>query len=268
MSQRENIADIICIGAQRAMTSWLHHVLAAHPRFWAFPDFNPVTSTRKEAHFWDWNRARGVEWYRVLMSPPDPARLSMDFTPDYALLDEGQIAECKELNPGARVIYILRDPLARAVSTLRMHLMWRLDSSDPADGALALDEALHDLIRSSRLWAHGDMVANLSRWQRFYPDLLVLNFEDLAADPGTGLARILAHCGETTKGLPAEAMAQIDARAGRVIWQTPRFRVGEDALYFLHGATRAARGACADTLGFEFTEGRTLLAGTAAQAPR
>ena len=29
---RANITDILCIGAQKASTSWLHHVLNAHPR--------------------------------------------------------------------------------------------------------------------------------------------------------------------------------------------------------------------------------------------
>jgi hypothetical protein len=263
MSQRANIADIICIGAQRAMTSWLHHVLAAHPRFWAFPDFNPVTSTRKEAHFWDWNRARGIDWYRFLLTPPDPGQLSMDFTPDYALLSDEQITECKALNPDARVIYILRDPLARAISTLRMHLMWRLGSSDPGAGALALDDTLHDLIRQSRLWSHGDMVGNLMRWRRHYPDMLVVHFESLATDTDAELARIFAHCATTTDGLPPDTTAEIAARAGRIIWETPRYAVSSDALWFLHGATDAQRQACAATLGLEFTEGQRVLAGAA-----
>ena len=50
---RSSAADILCIGAQRAMTSWLHHGFSSHPDVWAFPNFEPLTSTSKEAHYWD-----------------------------------------------------------------------------------------------------------------------------------------------------------------------------------------------------------------------
>src|SRR6056297_1799218 len=116
MTERENITDILCIGCQKGSTSWLHSVLNSHTGTYAFPNSEPVTSTSKEAHFWDWNHDRGVDWYRSLMTPDDPAKLALDFTPEYATLTNDQIAECKALNPTARVIYILRDPLARAVS--------------------------------------------------------------------------------------------------------------------------------------------------------
>ena len=90
---RENITDILCIGCQKGSTSWLHSVLNTHPATFAFEAAEPATSTNKEAHYWDWNRRRGPDWYRALMTPPDPALRSMDFTPEYAFLSEAQIAD-------------------------------------------------------------------------------------------------------------------------------------------------------------------------------
>ena len=124
MSARTNITDILCIGCQKGSTSWLHSVLSCHPDTHAFPNSKPVTSTNKEAHFWDWNHQRGVDWYRTLMTPPEPHLLTMDFTPEYAFLPDAKIAECKALNPTAKIIYILRDPTARAVSAQRMQMLW------------------------------------------------------------------------------------------------------------------------------------------------
>jgi hypothetical protein len=261
MTQRENIADILCIGAQRAMTSWLHSVLSPHPRFWAFPDFDPVTSTRKEAHFWDWNHNRGVEWYRFLLTPPDSALMSLDFTPEYALLSAAQIAECKALNPTARVIYILRDPLARAVSALRMHLMWQAGTSDAASARLDLDASFHQLAERAQLWNHCDMAANLARWRAHYPDILVLHFEEMVANPSAALERVLAHCGTSLDAADPATTAEIERRVARVVWQTPRFEISADALHFLHGATQGARAALQEQEGMEFTEGALLLHG-------
>ena len=264
---RRNIADILCIGAQRAMTSWLHNVLGAHPGTWVFPDFSPVTSTAKEAHFWDWNHHRGADWYRVLMRPlDDPARLSMDFTPDYALLSDDQIAECKRLNPDARVIYILRDPLARAVSSLRMHSMWASAGAAPEGLVLDLDDTLLERIAHARLAAHGDYAENHARWARHY-DVLVLSCEDLRTDPAAGLDRILGHVGLNRDAMPPATRAEFDARAARPLWQTPRYALTADALDFLQGMLWRERDATTRALGISFDEWRSTMAEATPRPP-
>lgn len=257
---RENFADILCIGAQRSMTSWLHHVLAAHPGTWTFPNFNPVTSTSKEAHFWDWNRDRGLDWYRFLMTPLDDRSLkSMDFTPEYALMSDAEIAECRRINPGARVIYILRDPLCRAVSALRMHTLWRSRNA-PADKArIVFDEGFMKLAEGAKLWSHAAYTANAARWRRHYPDLLVLNFEALAADPEAGLSRVLAHCALPEGAMNDAQTLTLRQRAGKRLWETPAYPVDPDALHYLHGALWAERRAAEAEFGFAFTEAEALL---------
>ena len=257
---RANIADILCIGAQRAMTSWLHRVLSAHPRLWAFPDFDPVTSTRKEAHYWDWNHHRGADWYRVLMTPPDdPTRLSMDFTPEYARLRDPEIGECKSLNPTARVIYILRDPLARAVSALRMHALWDSDNAAPQALEIGLDERFFALMKRARLLDHGDYAENHRRWARHYPDMLVLNHETLRADPLAGAQQVLAQLGLSCDDLPEPARSELDTRAANRVWQAPRYPFTPDALNFLHGMMWREREEAEAQLGLRFDEWREVL---------
>lgn len=255
---RANIADILCIGQQRAMTSWLHHVLAAHPGTSTFPNFDPVTSTSKEAHYWDWNHHRGERWYRVLMRPDDDALKTLDFTPDYAGLNADQIAECKRLNPTAQVILILRDPLARALSAVRMHTLW---ANVPADAPpLALDHALTGRIDHARACSLSDAAPQIERWRAAYPDLIVLNYETLGSDPQAVLWPLLDRLGLSAADLPDTAQAEMRARMARRIWATPPYRFEPDVIHFLDGATRAARARLA-AMGHHFDEGARLLAG-------
>jgi len=257
---RRNTADIIGIGQQRAMTSWLHQILAAHPESWAFPDCSPLTSTNKEAQFWTRNRHRGPDWYRALMTPPDRReRLSLDITPDYARLDPDQIAECKALSPTARVILILRDPLARAVSALRIHTMWDHDDAPAEAVTLALDAATQARMARARLWVMAEAAQQLRRWRAAYPDLMVLNHEDLAADPEAGALAILSACGLDPAAMSPAARAELSRRARNRVWVARRYRLGPDLIHFLHGATWQARREIEAETGFRFKEFEGIL---------
>lgn len=263
MTERANIADILCIGCQKGSTSWLHSVLACHPGTWSFPDSEPLTSTNKEAHFWDRNHARGVDWYRDLMTPPDPALKTLDFTPEYAFLSDAQIAECKRLNPAARVIYILRDPLARAVSALRMRMLWRFGAG--SEVRLTRD-LLAEMLPHAQLDEHGSFMRNHDAWKRHYPDLLVLNYEDLHADRGAGMARIFAHVGLDPARMTGENRQRFDAVMAGKVWESERFPVDRDVLVYLNGFTARTRSAVKGALGFDFAEGQRMI-DAAAPAP-
>lgn len=250
---RENATDILGIGAQRAMTSWLHRVLTAHQLVTAFPNCDPVTSTDKEAHYWDRNHHRGKDWYRVLMRPLNDEMKSLDITPEYAFLSESQIADCKTLNPSARVIYLLRDPLARAVSAIRMRTVWATNHAPAKALTLTMGPEFLERCRNARLEQHSAYADNLARWRVAYPDLLVLTTETIIADPVAAVARILDHIG--LPGPVPEMLACLPER----IWVTPRYPLSRDCLAFLHGLTWSDREALAATEGITFTEGAALL---------
>ena len=259
MSERTNITDILCIGCQKGSTSWLHSVLNRHPDTHAFPNSRPVTSTNKEAHFWDWNHDRGVDWYRELMTPKELHKKSMDFTPEYAFLPDRHIAECKRLNPQARVIYILRDPLARAVSALRMHMLWRFGKDH--DQPLRLDDLFFELVKKARLDQHGAFARNHAAWKRHYDDILLLNYEDFHNDRRESVARVFAHVGLDPARMSDDDRAKFDDIMGKRVWQSERFPIERDALMFLHGYTWRTRVAVERAFGMRFAEGPELLDG-------
>ena len=259
MTTRENIADILCIGCQKGSTSWLHSVLNSHSRTWAFPNSEPITSTSKEVHFWDWNRHRGVDWYRALMTPDEPGKMTLDFTPEYATLDDEQIAECKALNPTARVIYILRDPLARAVSAMRMHMLWTYGKDH--QGTLELGDDCYRFVRDAKLEMHGDYLRHVTAWRRQYPDLILLNYEDFHTDRAGSVARILSELGLSEDGFDdwgRERMSRL--MTGRV-WASEKFPFDRAVLMFLQGLTWRWRRETEEHLGMTFAEGERMLQG-------
>lgn len=259
ITKRENCADILCIGAQKASTSWLHHVLNAHPATYSFPNSEPITSTTKEAHFWDWNHARGVDWYRSLLTPPEPERLSMDFTPEYSLMSDKQIAECKELNPTARVIYVLRDPLARAISALRMHTLWKSDGKDAAQVDITFDEEFIKMTQQARIFDMSSYVANYRRWAKYYDNILMLNYEDIVAEPDATIRRVYEHCGLDVDTMPAEARADFDARMQKRVWASVPYSVSPEVSFFLHGLLWPKREAAENNFKMRFQEYRDVL---------
>lgn len=113
------------IGAQKAGTSWLHTMLSCHPQL--------NLPSRKELHFWDWNRAKGFKWYsqqftkkettKTKSEPSSSSNLLLgEITPCYAVLKEHHIQEIRTLFPNVKIIFVARDIVDRAWSALCMEL--------------------------------------------------------------------------------------------------------------------------------------------------
>jgi len=219
----------VCIGAQKAGTTWLARMLSRHPDLF----MTPV----KEIHYFDhiagitrhlsdrrrrarrrkyyqrlwtqWNRwpelrGQGL-WYRGYMSNPiddswyaslfnqrQGSRFAGEATPEYALIGEEGFAHMKRLAPGMRVLYILRNPVERTWSQL-LHICrregLRPDRLEP--------EELLASTRAPVFAAHGDYVAVLDALDRaFRPEQVRIDFfEQVHADRDGALERICGFIG-------------------------------------------------------------------------
>lgn len=102
-------------GAMKAGTSSLFHYLSHHPRI--------VPPVRKEAHYFTVGHRSGKNesWYRAHF-PLQPqlagGRRTGEATPDY-MFDPGVPERIARALPDIRIILVLRDPVARAVSHYR-----------------------------------------------------------------------------------------------------------------------------------------------------
>ncbi|MDH6268873.1 hypothetical protein M2360_004292 [Rhizobium sp. SG_E_25_P2] len=151
--------NFLCIGAQKAGTTWLHHMLKQHPDVWLPPI--------KEIHFFDRSLEKKIglsnnlqrykaiaaaykkrlktidsdtynyqlgylisltqydflteDWYRRIFNHKTAReKISGEITPAYLDMDKAKVENAARMLKDAKFILIIRDPLARAVSQIRM----------------------------------------------------------------------------------------------------------------------------------------------------
>lgn len=160
--RREGASFVLGIGAQKAGTTWLHAWLSSHP--------SCVSGPMKEFHYFDavqrrmqpgirlratalqrahdrgapQQRIARIERLQEICAAPDAdhqsyldllldgvpnGKIALDFTPEYSRASGEVFAQMAAL-PGVRMIFLLREPVARFWSALRMKVS-RL--SDPSD---------------------------------------------------------------------------------------------------------------------------------------
>ncbi|MGH3347321.1 MAG: sulfotransferase [Nocardioides sp.] len=146
----------LVVGAQKAGTSWLHRQFRRHPQIhvptWKEVHyFDIVCPPPGSASFAHWYTARARQavaarrWraadrlLEVLQLPfadhdgtayrsflgrdaPDGVRMIGEMTPAYAALDERGLRFADQVLDGPRILFIMRDPLARWWSSVRMRI--------------------------------------------------------------------------------------------------------------------------------------------------
>ena len=182
--------EFICIGAQKAGTSYLHAQLDKHPRV-SFPH-------GKEVHYWDQRHPDQLDEY--FPGAAHPQQLRGDITPAYAILPPEKIRDVFQHCPDARIIFIIRNPIDRSFSHERMDLR----AMQVASGFGVSIQPKH--LTDEYFFKRFNRPANLERsdyeqclrnWRQFYPadQILTIKYDLLAADPLTFLKQICSHLG-------------------------------------------------------------------------
>jgi hypothetical protein len=176
--------DFLGIGAQKSGTTWLYENLRRHPAV-RFP-------AGKEVHFWDQHLHQGSEWWLGLFNNAEPGHKQGEITPAYATLDEPVIHRVASLVPNVRLIYSIRNPIARAWSAALM----ALHRAEMTIGE-ASDQWFIDHFNSAGSRRRGDYLSCLDHWQAAFPieQVCVLWFDDIRDNPKEALAIVARHIG-------------------------------------------------------------------------
>jgi hypothetical protein len=185
----------VVVGAMKCGTSALHTYLAAHPDI-SMSELKEVnfffgSSQRPPGPAETWWRHgqwhRGTQWYAAHFDAASPVR--GESSPGYTDPSHLEVPErMARLLPDVRLVYLVRDPLERAVSQYRHHLR---DGTEPRPVEEALlDESSQYLARSRYAERIAPFLAHFRHEQ-----LLVVVQERLLADRRGELRRVYAHVG-------------------------------------------------------------------------
>jgi LPS sulfotransferase NodH len=180
----------IVVGPPRTGTSWLHKVLQSYAT---------LPSPSKETRFFDLHFHRGFDWYMWHFPKQHHGPIG-EIAPTYFASPEARDRIAETL-PEAKIVFVFRNPVERAVSLYRLKLaygMYRWNFSE----ALEKDP---ELFTSSLYSTH------LSGWRERFPDeqLLVTIYDDLAADPQGFVDGIASFIGLPNIALPQSQLKRV-----------------------------------------------------------
>lgn len=236
-------ANFMCIGAQKAGTTWLYLQLEKRPDVWLpyikeihyydspraprfFLLFHPSGFVRRylrqeirraiqdESHRKWYARyyllPRNDPWYRSLFQP-ELGQLAGEVAPDYATLPDSMIRRIKQSFPDLRIVYLLRDPLDRAWSQAAM-VFGRFGQKGVWPD---MESEIQGFLLDPRQLAHSRYLHNIKRWSsHFTPEQLFIGyFDQLRESPDLLMQSVLQFL-HLPAQLPSEGMLAANPNPG------------------------------------------------------
>lgn len=187
------LPDFVIAGTQKGGTTSLHHALAMHSEIF-FP-------AKQELHFFDHDEeyAKGAEQYRAHFSSARPKQLIGQTSPLY--MYEPAVADRMfGLIPNVKLIFILRDPVARAYSHYWHSVRFGFESMGFEDALAGENDRIMEGALSRRNFSYvdrGRYAGQLDRFETLYGSskMLVVTLDQLKASQASVLDRCLRFIG-------------------------------------------------------------------------
>ena len=145
MDPRTPGPDLVVLGAARSGTSLLAAHLSAHPDIDA--------SAVKEPNYFSRHYDRGPEWYEGYFAARAPQRLRLDASVSYTFPQFPEaLGRLAAVSPSAFTVYIVRDPLQRAVSHYQYYRHYFAHEEAPDFGSALRRDSYYADVSDYRRW--------------------------------------------------------------------------------------------------------------------
>eukprot|EP01156_Anaeramoeba_ignava_P002520 Anaeramoba_ignava/a218641_14.p2 GENE.a218641_14~~a218641_14.p2 ORF type:complete len:233 (+),score=-10.41 a218641_14:183-881(+) len=123
------------------------------------------------------------KWYEEIFDYAPDSMLTGEMTPEYSLLNEASVRLLNNIYSDLKIIFIMREPLDRAISAVNMRLKQAGISKD-----VSHDELKKIIRREAGSWdiiSRGDYEKIISMWKKYVPEekMLVLTMDDIKEKP-------------------------------------------------------------------------------------
>lgn len=204
MNGPDFLPDFLIVGAMKCGTSTLQAQLALQDGIFM--------TTPKEPNFFsdDAVFARGMDWYRGLFAGAGSDDLKGEASTHYTKrpTHPDTLERLRPHCPSLRLVYMIRDPLDRAVS----HYIheWSKGRMGP--------DPVAEFARHSEMVDYGRYAFQIAPWIDAYgaDAVLLTSLEQLKADPQAELSRIARHIGLQTPAIWHEDLGAQNVSAQRV----------------------------------------------------
>ena len=216
------LPNLIVIGAERCGTTSLHLYLDRHPQI--------SMSDQKELNFFvaERNWQRGRAWYERRFSAS--AAVRGESSPAYTAYPDfdGVPARIAALIPEAKLIYLVRDPVARTISALHLARALGSERRPPAEALTSLD--------TSPYVARSRYATQLERYLEHFPieTIKVVDSDALRHRRAETLREIFSFLGVQEDAWHPEMDSEIGTAklrkrniAGRALWGIGRRTIGD-----------------------------------------
>lgn len=173
------------IGAARSGTTSLYRYLEQHPEIY--------TSPVKEPRFFAENWKKGWAWYEEIYAGAPPEAVLGDFSPSYTVAerpeDQRAAPRLARFYPEARLIYMIRNPIACAISN------WRMAAEITGKEIPFLDAFRNDWAWS--VYHRCCFFRQITPFRQLFSDaqILVIPLEAIRSTPDEWTAKIHDHIG-------------------------------------------------------------------------
>ncbi|WP_338456284.1 sulfotransferase [uncultured Alteromonas sp.] len=238
--------DFLVIGAQKAGTTWLDKMFKSHPEIWTpvvkeLQFFNSLymedafkwTPRHRSSHASkaigfvsnnsnniDWAIIKQAvhigepenvdyQWYETVFDFAPEGNIKGEMTPEYSLLQHEHINSVKQKYPNLKIIFVMRDPVQRALSGIRMRLLQ--NGFDASSTQSDIDNFVKSCASDWDVIERGNYQNIIDKWTFHFGDenFLPLLSDDLKIDGKKQLEKLSKFLGIESEGFVADASEKV-----------------------------------------------------------